>query len=254
MNIHLWARISRSRVVYHVSVGVHSDSLTWKWTMASWKTTFLYKQWVLHFHVSESECSCSFGDQFWQFLSQSQGPLAHKTPWQAVVCVSAASHLCGAGFAFRWQLVDATPQFSIKTRKHNLGPWFTWRLNCRTVYTYLYSGEMTKNLWKFMRLSHEDMPCVQKVACHEANAWQEKKDSRGCHQRSSRQLILHWQASWPKTLVSEQWIDTGDMNLRAKTHRGKLHRGKHHSDVAMTCSLSLAPIFQDSRTRTPPKE
>ena len=24
--------------------------------MASWKTTFLYKPWVLHFHVSESEC------------------------------------------------------------------------------------------------------------------------------------------------------------------------------------------------------
>ena len=24
--------------------------------MASWKTTFLYKQWVFHFHVSESDC------------------------------------------------------------------------------------------------------------------------------------------------------------------------------------------------------
>ena len=32
-----------------------SDSLTLKWTMASWKTTFLYKQDVFHFHVSESE-------------------------------------------------------------------------------------------------------------------------------------------------------------------------------------------------------
>ena len=25
--------------------------------MASWKSTFLYKQWVFHFHVSESECT-----------------------------------------------------------------------------------------------------------------------------------------------------------------------------------------------------
>ena len=32
------------------------NSLTWKWTMASWKTTFLYKQGVFHFHVSQSEC------------------------------------------------------------------------------------------------------------------------------------------------------------------------------------------------------
>ena len=36
---------------------LHSGSLTWKWKIASWKTTFLYKQWVFHFHVSESECS-----------------------------------------------------------------------------------------------------------------------------------------------------------------------------------------------------
>ena len=37
-------------------IGLLSDSLTWKWKMAPWKTTFLYKQVVFHFHVSESEC------------------------------------------------------------------------------------------------------------------------------------------------------------------------------------------------------
>lgn len=32
----------------------HSDSLTWKWTIVPWKTTFLYDQGVFHFHVSRS--------------------------------------------------------------------------------------------------------------------------------------------------------------------------------------------------------
>ena len=35
---------------------LHSDSLTWKWNMVPWKTTFLYEQVFFHFHVSESEC------------------------------------------------------------------------------------------------------------------------------------------------------------------------------------------------------
>ena len=40
---------------------LHSDEhITWKWKMASWKTTFFYKQWVFHFHDSELECGCWF--------------------------------------------------------------------------------------------------------------------------------------------------------------------------------------------------
>ena len=37
---------------------VHSDSLSWKWTMATGKAIFLYKQVVVHFHVGESEGTC----------------------------------------------------------------------------------------------------------------------------------------------------------------------------------------------------
>ena len=39
---------------------VPSDSLTWKWKMVTWKTTFLYQQRVFHFHVSESECTTMY--------------------------------------------------------------------------------------------------------------------------------------------------------------------------------------------------
>ena len=35
---------------------IDSDSLAWKWNIAPWKTTFLYKQRIFHFHVSESGC------------------------------------------------------------------------------------------------------------------------------------------------------------------------------------------------------
>ena len=41
------------RLVYRT----HSDSLTWKWKMATVTTFFFYKQVVFHFHVSESEGS-----------------------------------------------------------------------------------------------------------------------------------------------------------------------------------------------------
>ena len=33
--------------------------LTWKWTMAAWKTIFLYKQGAFHCHVSSTECKFS---------------------------------------------------------------------------------------------------------------------------------------------------------------------------------------------------
>ena len=36
-----------------------SNSLTWKWKMAPWKTMFLYKHRIFHFHVSQSECNRS---------------------------------------------------------------------------------------------------------------------------------------------------------------------------------------------------
>ena len=51
-----WARLTRtSFAAYRV---IHSDSLTWKWKIAPWKTILLYEQGFLHFHVSESECIC----------------------------------------------------------------------------------------------------------------------------------------------------------------------------------------------------
>ena len=44
--VHPWSRPVRTSDNGYKMVQVHSDSLTWKWKMASWKTTFLYKQWV----------------------------------------------------------------------------------------------------------------------------------------------------------------------------------------------------------------
>ena len=49
-----------------------SDSLTWKWKMVPWKTTFLYGQEVFHFHVSELECNtfkCNDGNDLIPFGS-----------------------------------------------------------------------------------------------------------------------------------------------------------------------------------------
>ena len=38
---------------------LHSLELTWKWTMISWETMFLYKQGGVHFHASSRECKFS---------------------------------------------------------------------------------------------------------------------------------------------------------------------------------------------------
>ena len=56
---------------------IHSDSLTWKWKMVPWKTTFLYEQGVFHFHVMcSSECTQlpTFQCQFLQRITHPDEP------------------------------------------------------------------------------------------------------------------------------------------------------------------------------------
>ena len=77
--VHPWSRPVRTSDNGYKMVQVHSDSLTWKWKMASWKTTFLYKQWVFHFHVSESECSF-FGGGHVPFSKYQSGPGSFRMP------------------------------------------------------------------------------------------------------------------------------------------------------------------------------
>ena len=55
-----------------------SDSLTWKWKMTPWKTTFLYKQEVFHFHVSQSECT--------------PGSSPNRSPWAPAGQASVLGH------------------------------------------------------------------------------------------------------------------------------------------------------------------
>ena len=52
---------SRSRLLVRCkeqqTMTTYTPTQTWKWKMVPWKTTFLYKQRVFHFYVSESECT-----------------------------------------------------------------------------------------------------------------------------------------------------------------------------------------------------
>ena len=47
---------TEGRRVFGRSWMVYMNYITWKWNMAPWKTIFLYKQGVFHFHVSSREC------------------------------------------------------------------------------------------------------------------------------------------------------------------------------------------------------
>lgn len=67
------------------------------------------------------------------------------------------------------------------------------------IYIYIYTS-------KIMRLSHEDLPYVQKVVGHEAKAWTHQYKR---FQRLSPAIfntILDWQASWPLRLW---YLNTG---------------------------------------------